>query len=128
MSCLWAARLCWYASQVFFTQDIDAMAYNAVPCQCNFDVSDAGASSPCAMLMLLPLYEWWCCMQGFAAELIGEVLTKGKGPLGQLVSVLPLLPSIPMAKVAHIHYSYSSMEVCMSNNCYGAGLPRHTAS
>ena len=28
-------------------------------------------------------------MQGFAAELIGEVLTKGKGPLGQLVSGLP---------------------------------------
>ena len=38
-------------------------------------------------------------MQGFAAELIGEVLTHGKGPLGQLVRILyrphPVLSLLP---------------------------------
>ncbi len=44
---------------------------------------------------------WWCCAQGFASELIGEVLTKGKGPLGQigipLKEVNPTYASVALA-------------------------------
>jgi hypothetical protein len=61
-------------------------------------------------------------MQGFAAELIGEVLTHGKGPLGQLVRIyctsFLLLPTLHDAVCMGL-----STESMLTLQCLRTGLP-----